>query len=82
LQPLPSPCEVIMKMVVLLLPMFFSVILPLPLLLLLQAAYPLLVMAAGCVELLGGVLFTFNQPLGAALLVCGVPCSAMQHTSP
>jgi hypothetical protein len=34
-----------------------------------QDMYPMLVLAAGCMELLGGVLFTLNLKLGAFLLV-------------
>jgi hypothetical protein len=34
-----------------------------------QDMYPMLVLAAGCMELLGGVLFTLNLTFGAFLLV-------------
>ncbi|KAF6255398.1 HR-like lesion-inducer [Scenedesmus sp. NREL 46B-D3] len=45
-----------------------------------QATYPLLVLAAGCMELLGGVLFTLNLKLGAVLLMLFlVPTSLVMH---
>eukprot|EP00882_Tetradesmus_deserticola_P013858 GHRQ01014717.1.p1 GENE.GHRQ01014717.1~~GHRQ01014717.1.p1 ORF type:complete len:155 (+),score=33.73 GHRQ01014717.1:323-787(+) len=45
-----------------------------------QDHYPMLVLAAGCMELLGGVLFTLNLKLGALLLMLFlVPTSLVMH---
>ncbi|WIA12699.1 hypothetical protein OEZ85_006340 [Tetradesmus obliquus] len=45
-----------------------------------QEMYPMLVFAAGCLELLGGVLFTLNLKLGAFLLMLFlVPTSLVMH---
>lgn len=46
-----------------------------------QDMYPLIVLGAGCMELLGGVLFTLNVQLGAVLLV-GVRAAAKTRNAP
>eukprot|EP00775_Hariotina_reticulata_P002785 gene2787-3078_t len=45
-----------------------------------QDLYPVLVLGAGCLELLGGVLFTLNLQLGAVMLLAFLlPTTVIMH---